>query len=325
VANVAHPPDRAHVLQSAQRDRVGHARTPFQRFLVFSLVLTTATCAATGGIKAQATGAGLARPENQSAVPRASIQFDSKGVEFGPWVRDFIARIRSNWFVPAGAMTDKGHVVVTFYVHKNGAMADLQVVTPSLAAFNGSAYNAVASSNPFAPLPQEYPDERAFFTITFYFNESPPKDPEVVPMSSSDTLREQSTAMTAQTLTADNAFVVQAVLRQSSTTAPLTLIFSEPFMQGKKRMVRRREITIPASDVIDSLTMQVRSSYPHPPSAEFMIVLNVRGRNIPATTSDPLVFTLASGTVIPVPQSAINSGATAWLRPRLSGVAAIGK
>jgi hypothetical protein len=56
-----------------------------------------------------------------------------------------------------------------------------------------------------------------------------------------------------------------------------------------------------------------------------MIVLNVRGRNIPATTSDPLVFTLASGTVVSVPQSAINSGATAWLRPRLSGVAVVGK
>jgi TonB family protein len=72
-------------------------------------------------------------------------------------------------------MSDKGHVVLTFYVHKNGAMADLRVVTPSVAAFNNSAYHAVASSGPFAPLPQEYPDERAFFTITFYFNESPPK------------------------------------------------------------------------------------------------------------------------------------------------------
>jgi TonB family protein len=103
-----------------------------------------------------------------------SIQFDTKGVEFGPWIRRFVAQIRRNWFVPQAAMTLRGHVVITFYVHKDGRLTDLQIIRPSgVDGFNNSAFGALASSNPTYPLPPEYPDDRAFFTVTFYFNETP--------------------------------------------------------------------------------------------------------------------------------------------------------
>ena len=103
-----------------------------------------------------------------------SIQFDSKGVEFGPWLRRFIAQIRRNWFIPESAMFQKGHVAITFYVGKDGRITELKVLRPSaVGAFNNSAFNALASSNPTQPLPPEYPDDRAFFTVTFYFNENP--------------------------------------------------------------------------------------------------------------------------------------------------------
>lgn len=103
-----------------------------------------------------------------------SIQFDTKGVEFGPWLRRFIAQIRRNWFVPYAAMSMRGHVVITFNVHKDGRITDLMVLRPaSVESFNNSAFNALASSNPTHPLPPEYPDDKAFFTVTFYFNETP--------------------------------------------------------------------------------------------------------------------------------------------------------
>jgi TonB family protein len=104
----------------------------------------------------------------------AAIQFDSKGVEFGPWLRRFVAQIRRNWFVPQAAMTLRGHVVITFFVHKDGRLTDLQILKPSaVQGFNNSAFGALASSNPTYPLPPEYPDDKAFFTVTFYFNETP--------------------------------------------------------------------------------------------------------------------------------------------------------
>ena len=102
------------------------------------------------------------------------IRFDSKGVDFGPWLRRFVAQVRRNWFIPYAAMTMKGHVVVTFNIHKDGRITDLQVMKPSsVDAFTNSAFNAIAASNPTIALPPEYPDSKAFFTVTFYFNESP--------------------------------------------------------------------------------------------------------------------------------------------------------
>jgi TonB family protein len=103
-----------------------------------------------------------------------TIQFDSKGVEFGPWLRRFVAQVKRNWFVPMAAMSLKGHVVITFNVHKDGRITDLQVLRPSdVSAFNNAAMNALASSNPTMALPPEYPADKAFFTVTFYYNESP--------------------------------------------------------------------------------------------------------------------------------------------------------
>ena len=103
-----------------------------------------------------------------------SIQFDTKGVEFGPWLRRFIAQIRRNWFIPYAAMSMRGHVVITFNVHKDGSITDLQVIGPSsVGAFNTAAFGALATSNPTAPLPPEYPSEKAFFTVTFFYNEEP--------------------------------------------------------------------------------------------------------------------------------------------------------
>jgi TonB family protein len=102
------------------------------------------------------------------------IQFDSKGVDFGPWLRRFVAQVKRNWFVPQAAMIMKGHVVITFNIHRNGAITDIEVKKPSsIESFNHAAVNALMSSNPTQPLPAEYPSDSAFFTVTFLYNEDP--------------------------------------------------------------------------------------------------------------------------------------------------------
>ena len=103
------------------------------------------------------------------------IQFDTKGVEFGSWIRRFVAQIRRNWFIPYASWSMSGNVALTFNVHEDGSVTDLTVERPSTVdAFTNSAFNALRGSNPTQPLPPEYPDDRAFFTVTFYFNEVPP-------------------------------------------------------------------------------------------------------------------------------------------------------
>ena len=103
------------------------------------------------------------------------LQFDTKGVEFGPWVRRFIAQVKRNWIVPYAAMSMKGHVVITFYVHKDGSLTDVNIIGPCpIEPFNNAAFGALSASNPTVPLPPEYPSDKAFFTVTFFYNETPP-------------------------------------------------------------------------------------------------------------------------------------------------------
>jgi TonB family protein len=104
------------------------------------------------------------------------FQFDSKGVDFGPWLARFVAQVRRNWepLIPYAAMSMKGHVVITFNIHRNGTITDVAVAGPCpIDGFNTAAYGAIVSSNPTQPLPPEYPTDSVFFTGTFYYNEQP--------------------------------------------------------------------------------------------------------------------------------------------------------
>ena len=68
---------------------------------------------------------GFDNPQGGGGQFGPEIQFDTKGVEFGPWIRRFIAQVKRNWFIPYAAMSMKGHVVITFNVHKDGSISDL--------------------------------------------------------------------------------------------------------------------------------------------------------------------------------------------------------
>ena len=113
-------------------------------------------------------------PQGGNNRPGATIQFDTKGVEFGPWLRRFVAQVRRNWFIPRAAMVMSGRVVLQFNIHRDGSITDIAVVQPSsIDAFTNAAYGAIVTSNPTAPLPPEYPSDFALFTVTFYYNEEP--------------------------------------------------------------------------------------------------------------------------------------------------------
>jgi TonB family protein len=114
-------------------------------------------------------------PQGGLKDPGSAIQFDTKGVDFGPWVRRFVQKVKRNWFVPEAAFTFRGRVVLQFNIHRDGHITDIVVAQPSsVDAFNRAAFNAILGSNPVEPLPPEYPDDKAFFTVTFYYNEPIP-------------------------------------------------------------------------------------------------------------------------------------------------------
>jgi len=68
-----------------------------------------------------------------------------------------------------------GHLLVR--ASRNFQTVDMFVplITISLLGLAlNAAFNALATSNPTEPLPIEYPSDKAFFTVTFYYNEPPP-------------------------------------------------------------------------------------------------------------------------------------------------------
>ena len=104
------------------------------------------------------------------------IQFDTKGVEFGPWLRRFVAQVRRNWIplIPEAARSLHGHAVITFFVHRDGRITDVTVAKPSTVdGFTRAAFYAMLASNPTIALPPEYPEDKVFFTVTFFYNERP--------------------------------------------------------------------------------------------------------------------------------------------------------
>jgi TonB family protein len=113
-------------------------------------------------------------PQGGGTDPGSTIDFDSKGVDFGPWLRRFVSQVKRNWFVPLSAMSFRGRVVLQFNVHRDGRITDVHVVRPSdIESFTLAAYNAIIGSDPTEPLPPEYPDDMVLFTVTFFYNEQP--------------------------------------------------------------------------------------------------------------------------------------------------------
>ena len=103
-----------------------------------------------------------------------TFQFDTKGVDFGSWLRRFKATVERHWMIPTAAMFQRGHVVITCTIWKDGRITDPRVIGPSgVESFNNSSFGALASSSPVDPLPPEYPDDHLVMTVTFFYNENP--------------------------------------------------------------------------------------------------------------------------------------------------------
>jgi periplasmic protein TonB len=117
-------------------------------------------------------GQSFDNPKGGQTDDHADIQFDSKGVDFGPWLARFEAQIKRNWFVPEAAMMLKGHVVFQFDVQRDGTITGLRMVSSSgVAAFDSAALGALKLSNPTMALPLAYPSDQAAFVVTFHYNE----------------------------------------------------------------------------------------------------------------------------------------------------------
>ncbi len=108
------------------------------------------------------------------------LMFDTKGVEFQPWVVRFLSEIGRNRFVPYVIMASRGSVVLTCNVHKDGSVRDAVVTrSSSMEEFDRAMLAALTAA--LIPLPPEFPDESEHVTVTVHLNEQSQAVPSAAP------------------------------------------------------------------------------------------------------------------------------------------------
>jgi periplasmic protein TonB len=110
---------------------------------------------------------------NASRLNTGTLSFDTAGWDLGPYARRVQERVQSNWHVPEAqeVLRQKGWVAIRFNVQKDGSVTDLQVVRPSgIPSYDQSAIDALRSSNPLPPLPEEVTIPQIGGLFRFYYN-----------------------------------------------------------------------------------------------------------------------------------------------------------
>lgn len=106
--------------------------------------------------------------------PRPGASMDTKGVEFGPWIRRFMSRVRRQLDVHPDYSSTIGCAVLAFKVHRDGTISDVIVKNPSSTpTLSETSRRALVAASPVEPLPSGFSDEFVSITSTFYYNMSP--------------------------------------------------------------------------------------------------------------------------------------------------------
>jgi outer membrane biosynthesis protein TonB len=105
------------------------------------------------------------------------------GVDFGPYLNRVVHEVRQNWIliIPESAKWKKGWVTIDFYILKDGNVAGLKKVDSSGdVVLERPAWGGITGSNPFQPLPQEFPGPYLGLRFRFFYNLNPDgSDPDV--------------------------------------------------------------------------------------------------------------------------------------------------
>jgi TonB family protein len=123
---------------------------------------------------------GLSQGRNGAkALEQAEILTDTMGVDFGPYLARITAIVRNNWMnlMPDSVyppILKQGKVSIEFYILKDGKVSGMQVHFPSGdVALDRAAWASITASNPFPPLPKEFPGQNLGLRFYYFYNLEP--------------------------------------------------------------------------------------------------------------------------------------------------------
>lgn len=99
--------------------------------------------------------------------------FDTKGYPLGEYITVVKERIKGRWFIPSNLRDSKGRTTVIFYISKTGRYTDCRIAaTSGSTSLDLAALKAVMDSDPFPPLPRDFPGKHIGAKFVFSYNET---------------------------------------------------------------------------------------------------------------------------------------------------------
>jgi len=99
---------------------------------------------------------------------------DPQGVDFRPYLIMVLSAVRRNWYavMPESAkLGRRGRTAIQFAINKDGRVPKLVIASPSgTEALDRAAVAGISASNPFPPLPREFPGFQIRLQLVFLYN-----------------------------------------------------------------------------------------------------------------------------------------------------------
>jgi TonB family protein len=116
------------------------------------------------------------------ALDQAEILTDTMGVDFGPYLTRIVAIVKQNWYtlMPPSVyppILKQGKLAIEFVILKDGKSTQMAVRTSSGdVALDRAAWASITASNPFPPLPKEFPGQILGLRFYYFYNLEPGAD-----------------------------------------------------------------------------------------------------------------------------------------------------
>jgi len=120
------------------------------------------------------TGSGASRGAGTgNGSQRAAATFQSPGYDISPWAQKVIDLVQFNWKIPdIRNILEKSEVRISVTIEKNGTFSAFEIAGGvNLEVFNAAAANALRSSSPLPPLPDDFPASNLNALFVFKYHE----------------------------------------------------------------------------------------------------------------------------------------------------------
>jgi TonB family protein len=106
--------------------------------------------------------------EAQAINERGSGLFDNQGFPLDEYASRIKQLVTRNWYIPSNLRGSNAYTTIIFYIDREGKSFDIRTVESSgNNSLNLTALNAIINSDPFPPLPKDFPGDHVGVKYVF--------------------------------------------------------------------------------------------------------------------------------------------------------------